>query len=349
MRAAIINGPRRLDMRDVSSRSTAPVGTALVRIRRTGICGSDVAAFRDGEEYPPFLSGHEWVGEVLDVAANVSGIHIGDRVVAGTPPACGKCGMCLAGHWERCTEYSSLAFGTHPLTPDHGGYAEHIEMPVETLITVPAALADDDAALVEPAAVALHAVRRAPSVVGARSVVIGAGPVGLFVAQMLMHAGAAEIIVVEPRERRRELACSIGATATTSPAGSAATIQAKTGGLGADLVFDCVGNEQAFTSATELARPGGTIMLVGAATSDIRVTPLTWLSKELTVRASLAHLNHEFSMVMKMMADGSLVTESMIDRVIGLNDLEAALNMLADGEDAVKVLVDPTLGSEVNR
>ncbi|MGV2984344.1 zinc-dependent alcohol dehydrogenase [Microbacterium sp. AGC85] len=349
MRAAIITGLRRLDMRDVSSPAEARSGTAVVRIRRTGICGSDVAAFRDGEEYPAFLSGHEWVGDVLDVAADVTNVRIGDRVVAGTPPACSRCEMCLSGHWERCAEYSSLAFGTHPFTPDHGGYAERITMPAEALIPVPKTLTDDDAAVVEPAAVALHAVRRAPSVVGARTVVIGAGPVGLFVTQLLAHAGAAEVIVVEPRERRRALASRLGATAATPPAESDATVLAKTNGLGADLVFDCVGNEPALKSATAVARPGGTIMLVGAATSDIRVSPLTWLSKELTIRASLAHLNHEFHMVMTMMADGSLATAPLIDRVIGLDDLEAALNALADGEDAVKVLVDPSLGTEVSR
>ncbi|MGV2984259.1 zinc-dependent alcohol dehydrogenase [Microbacterium sp. AGC85] len=349
MRAGIITGLRRLDMRDVAIPAGAVSGTAVVRIRRTGICGSDVAAFRDGEEYPAFLSGHEWVGEVLDVAADVTNVRIGDRVVAGTPAACGHCAMCLRGNWERCAEYSSLAFGTHPLTPSHGGYSERIAMPAESLITVPTALADDDAAVVEPAAVALHAVRRAPSVVGTRTVVIGAGPVGLFVTQMLAHAGAAEVIVIEPRERRRELAHRLGATGTASPSDSAVVIMDRTGGLGADVVFDCVGNEPALKSASEVARPGGTIMLVGAATSDIRVSPLTWLSKELTVRASLAHLNHEFHTVMQMMVNGSLSAAPLIDRIVGLDGLEGALNALADGEDAVKVLVDPALGTVVGR
>lgn len=289
------------------------------------------------------------MGEVLETGVDVENVHVGDRVVAGTPPACGRCGMCLASHWERCAEYSSLDFGTHPFTPSHGGYAERIEVPAEVLVTVPGELTDDEAALVEPAAVALHAVRRAPSVVGAQTVVIGAAPVGLFVSQMLANAGAAEVIVVEPRERSRELVSRLGATVATSSAEAAAMILDKTEWLGADFVFDCVGNEPAFTSATELARPGATIMLVGAATSGIQVSPLTWLSKELTIRASLAHLNHEFHMAMKMVADGSLVMVPLIDKVIGLKHFEEALNLLADGEDAVKVLVDPALGAEVKR
>lgn len=345
MRAAVITGKRKLEDREVPLPETAVAGTAVVEVLLCGVCGSDVAAFREGEQYPPFLSGHEWVARVLDVGEDVTNVRIGDRVVAGTPPACGVCGMCLSGHWDRCVEYSALAFGTHPLTPEHGAYAERIMVPAEILVVVPDAVSNEAAAVVEPAAVALHAVRRSGIKPRESVAVIGAGPVGLFAVQLLVAAGAGDVVIVEPRERRRTIAVQTGAARGVAPADARDEVAATTGGLGFDVVFDCVGNEAAFASAVEIARPGGTIMLVGAATSSISVAPLAWLSKELTIKASLAHHYHEFGMTMSLIIDGRLQTAPLIDRIIGLHDLGDALTELADGRDEIKVLVDPRLGN----
>lgn len=341
MRAAIINGLRTLEFQEFPEETAAVPGTAVVQITLCGICGSDVAAYRDGEEYPAFLSGHEWVGVIVDIAAEYSRLVVGDRVVAATPPACGSCVMCLAGHAERCNELSALAFGTHPLTPKHGAYAPRITMPVETLVKVPDEITDEQAAMVEPATVALHAVRLKSPLPGDVAVVVGGGPVGLFTVQMLRLAGAREVVVVEPRERRRGLATELGATHTATPADVLELVRELTGGIGADVVYDCVGNESALRSAADLTRPGGTIVLVGAATGQVTVAPLSWLSKELTITASLAHLNHEFAMTMSFMADGRVRTEPMHERTIGLNSLDEALISLASGQDEIKILVDP--------
>ncbi|WP_432524015.1 zinc-dependent alcohol dehydrogenase [Kineococcus sp. SYSU DK006] len=343
MRAGIISGRRQLEFKTFSRPSIAAPGTAVIDIALCGICGSDVSAYRDGEGYPPFLSGHEWVGTVVDVGSDVHGLHRGDRVIAATPPACGRCPMCLAGHAERCAELTALSFGTHPLTPEHGAYAERITMPVEALVQVPDGVSDEQAVMVEPATVALHAVRLQPIRLGDAAVVIGAGPVGLFAAQMLRLAGARAVTVVEPRARRRALALELGANTAVAPDDAGDAVLAATSGIGADVVLDCVGTESALRSAVELSRPGGTVVMVGVATGAVSISPLSWLSKEITLRASLAHLNHEFAMTMSFMESGQLRSEPMRERTIGLDGLEEALSSLASGGDEIKVVVDPRL------
>ncbi|MFJ8768852.1 zinc-dependent alcohol dehydrogenase [Streptomyces clavifer] len=317
-------------------------GTVVVAVGRCGVCGSDVSAFKEGHPYPPFLSGHEWGGTVLAVGDGVPGLVEGDRVVAGTPPACGQCSMCRAGHAQRCDGLMTLAFGTHPMPPRHGAFAERITVPAEMLIRIPDTLDDDQAAMVEPATVALHALRRRPPTLGETAVVLGAGPVGLFAVQLLRITGATRVIVVEPLQRRRDLALQFGADLAVGPGEEALTVTRDlTDGRGADLVYDCVGNEAAFTAATELCRPGATIMMVGAASGSFGVTPLTWLSKELTIETSLAHLNHEFGITVDLMAAGRLRTAPLHDLTTGLDGLPDVLAQLASGHDYLKVLVDP--------
>ncbi|GAA0977601.1 galactitol-1-phosphate 5-dehydrogenase [Nocardiopsis tropica] len=342
MKAALITGREQVDFAEFPLPEKAGPGTAVVEIGRTGICGSDVSAFKDGHDYPPFLSGHEWGGAVLDVGEGVADLAVGDRVVAGTPPACGRCAMCRAGHAQRCEGLTALSFGTHPLTPAHGAYAERITVPAEMLIRLPDGVDDDQAAMIEPATVALHAVRRRPPLLGETAVVMGAGPVGLFAVQLLRLSGTGRVVVVEPRQRRRGLALELGADAAVAPgAEAAAAVQHASGGLGADLVFDCAGNEAALTAAVELCRPGATIMMLGVASGSVSVSPLAWLSKELTVQTSLAHLNHEFTVTADLIASGRLRTEPLHDATVGLTELPRALADLAAGQDHVKVLVDP--------
>ncbi|MGW0792957.1 zinc-dependent alcohol dehydrogenase [Streptomyces sp. NPDC002911] len=342
MKAALITGRGKVEFVEFPLPERAGPNTAVVEIGRTGICGSDVSAFKDGHDYPPFLSGHEWGATVVDVGEGVTGLAAGDRVVAGTPSACGRCAMCRAGHAERCEALTALSFGTHPLTPAHGAYARRITVPAETLVRIPDGVDDDQAAMIEPATVALHAVRRRPPLLGEAAVVMGAGPVGLFAAQLLRLAGCGRVVVVEPRPRRRDLALALGADVAVEPgpAASDAVLEAS-GGLGADLVYDCAGNEAALSAAVELCRPGATIMMLGVASGSVTVSPLAWLSKELTVQTSLAHLNHEFTVTADLIASGRLQTKPLHDQTVGLTDLPAVLAELAAGQDRVKVLVDP--------
>lgn len=341
MLAALITGERRIERREFPEPTAVP-GAAVLRVDRCGICGTDVAAWRAGTPYAPFLCGHEWTGTVLETGAGVSGIREGDRAVMGVPVACGRCGECRAGHGHRCAAIMSLAYGVHPLTPPHGGYAPRIAVPAESLVLVPDGLSTDDAAMVEPATVALHAVRRRPPRLGDRVVVMGGGPIGLFALQLAYVAGAGEVFLLEPSAARRTLADGLGATASFAPGRDAfASIRSRSHeGLGVDIVYECSGAQAALDAAFELVRPGGAIMLIGVPGEGVRLDPLSCITKEVVIDNSTAHHHHEFAITIDLMLDGRLRTAPIHSRTIPLGELESGFEALCVGEVA-KVLVAP--------
>ena len=341
MHAALITGRAELELREFPE--PEPVeGAAVLRVDRCGICGTDVAAYRSGDPYAPFLCGHEWTGTVTALGRGESALREGDRAVMAVPVACGRCAECRAGHAHRCAAIMALAYGIHPLTPPHGGYAPRIAVPADCLVAVPDRLDADQAAMVEPATVALHAVRRRSPRLGDRVLVLGAGPIGLFALQLAHIAGAAEVFVLEPSPERRALAEALGATYACAPGPEAfESIRDQSAGLGVDLVYECSGSQAAMDAGFDLVRPGGAFMLIGVSESGVRLDPLACITKEIVLDNSTAHHHHEFRITMDLMLDGRLRTDPIHTRTIGLDDLAGGFESLMAGE-AAKILVAPS-------
>lgn len=337
MQAGLILGEHRLEFLEFPEPQAGP-GVAVVSIERCGICGTDVAAFRHGHPYPPFLSGHEWCGRVSAIGPGVDQLTVGERVVIGSPPACGRCPECRAGFTQCCARRLEL----NPLPP-HGGYAPRIAVEASRLIPVPADLPLDDAAQIEPATVALHAVRRSGLRLGDTVVIQGTGPVGLFVLQLARIAGAGQLIAIEPNEKRRALAAALGADVTLAPAAEVLErVRDCTRGLGADVVFECAGSAQALDTAVALARTGGSVMMLAPAAEPVRIDTNLWLIREVTVSISLAHNHEEFGITIGLLRDGRLRAAPLHSKTVGLRDLPATMAALASGgADLCKVLVAP--------
>jgi (R,R)-butanediol dehydrogenase/meso-butanediol dehydrogenase/diacetyl reductase len=178
------------------------------------------------------------------------------------------------------------------------------------------------------------------------AVIQGAGPIGLGTMQWVRVAGAGQVIVVEPNEQRRALALELGAHVAVAPGEEAdQVIRERTHGLGADIVYECVGRPFAVQSAVDLARRGGAMCLIGLADSDASISPGAWLIKEISVTSSLAYLHEEFEMAMGMMADGRVRVDPLHTDTVDLEGVEAALADLASGtSEQTKVLVDPNGG-----
>ena len=342
MFAALITGKSTLEMVEFPDPTPSPSGV-VVDVAYCGICGTDIHAYQSGRPYNPAICGHEWTGSLSAVGSEVKGLSEGDRVVVAIAPACGRCAPCRAGQADRCMVSFLSALGREPGAPPHGGFASRIPVEASRVVKAHAALSDEQAAQVEPTTVAFHAVRRSGIRLGDVAVVQGAGPIGLGTMQWVRAAGAGVVVGIEPNERRRALARDLGAHHCVAPGAEAdALVKELTHGLGADIVYECVGRPFAVQSAVDLARRGGSMCLIGLAEEDAPITPGSWLIKEINVTSALAYNHEEFDMVMGMIADGRFRTEPMHSSTVGLDGLDAALADLASGMSAeTKVLVDP--------
>jgi len=341
---ALITGLRRVDLLEFPEPTPADEGV-VVDIAFCGICGTDVHAFVSGEKYHPAICGHEWCGTISAVGSAVRALSEGDRVVVAVAPACGRCAACRAGQSDHCAAAFASALGRDPLAPPHGGFGPRIAVAASRVVRTDPRLDDLAAAQVEPSTVTFHAVRRSGLRLGDVAVVQGAGPIGLGTLQWVRAAGAGTVVVVEPNPTRRSLALELGAHHVVDAGKEASSLVAElTKGLGADVVYECVGRPKAVQSAVDLARRGGAMCLIGLADGEAAISPASWLVKEIRVTAALAYTNEEFDMVMGMIADGRFRTAPLHTRTVGLHDLADALADLASGQSVdVKVLVDPTL------
>lgn len=342
MHAALITGKETIEFVEFPDPTPAPAGV-VVDVAFCGICGTDIHAYQSGQPYNPAICGHEWSGTVSAVGAEVRDLTEGDRVVVAVAPSCGSCDACRAGQAERCAQSFISALGRDPLAPPHGGFAPRIPVARSRVVKTDPGLTDEQAAQVEPATVAFHAVRWSGVRLGDVAVVQGAGPIGLGTMQWVRAAGAGRVIVIEPNEQRRQLALDLGAHDAVEPGEAAdAVIKERTHGLGADIVYECVGRPWAIQTAIDLARRGGSMCLIGLADADASITPGSWLIKELKMSAALAYFHEEFEMAMGMIADGRFEVEPMHTSTAGLSGLDAAIADLASGQSLqAKVLVNP--------
>ncbi|MET3862611.1 (R,R)-butanediol dehydrogenase/meso-butanediol dehydrogenase/diacetyl reductase [Dietzia sp. 2505] len=315
----------------------------VVDIGFCGICATDTHGY-ESAALPPAVFGHEWSGTIAAVGSRVSHLKVGQRVVAGVGPACGDCAQCRAGHADHCDLAFAEANGVSDGAPEHGGFGTRIRVSARRAIPVPDALSDVEAGLMEPATVTFHAVRRAGITLGATVVVQGAGPIGLLTAQHARVGGAGRVVISEPSEARRSTAVALGFTDVVRPEELREVLAELSGGLGADVLFECSGVASLFQPSAELVRRGGTLALLGYPGTDSSVSYGDWQSRELTVIGSLAYSHSDFLGAMTLVAEGRIDVASLHTGTIGLDDLEAMFNELGSGDSAhTKVLVDPRL------
>ena len=345
MRVGLVTGREQIEIRDFPDPKPEPQ-KAVVQVSGCGICGTDLHAFNEGGPYNPAICGHEWAGTVSAVGEGVDGVREGDRVGIGVAPACGRCRECRSGDAAHCGATLMGMLGMGPLAPPHGGFASAIAIEAARLYPLHAKISDLEAAMLEPATVAIHALRRTPLRLGDSVIVLGAGPIGLLVLQCARIAGAGVVVVVEPEPTRAALAASLGASAVIDPKDEEfeRKIREVVGPLGADVVFECAGIPATIDQSVGLAKRGGVVSLVGLATVPAQIAPGSWLAREVRLVASLGYLHEEFDVTMQLVADGRLALEPLHSQTVGLDDLDTAFRRLLGGDGTVKIIVDPRAG-----
>lgn len=315
-----------------------PPGRDEVRIRVAycGVCGTDLHIFKghmDSRVKAPQAVGHEISGVVESVGADVTGFAPGEKVTVRPLDNCGKCNTCKAGFTHICEKLRFLGIETA------GGFAEFWTVPARLVHRLPAGMPLKLAALVEPLAVACHDVRRSELKPGDCVVVNGGGPIGMLIALAARHAGA-DVTVSEINGSRLKLARELGFEAVDPRTEDlVARIRAKTGGSGADVVFEVSGSEPGARVITELARPRGTIVVVAIYAQPVPVDLHKFFWKELRMVGARVYEAADYEQAIKLAAGGELELEPLISRVFPLENLQTAFEYLTRTPDAMKVLI----------
>jgi 2-desacetyl-2-hydroxyethyl bacteriochlorophyllide A dehydrogenase len=264
VKAAVLHGVHDLRLEEVQYPRPA-AKEVLIRVKAAGVCGTDVHMWEGSnrEGTFPFIPGHEWSGEVVEVGKDVTSVSRGERVVAEVPIPCRICDNCKDGmEPNMCPDKELYGFSWE----NAGGMAEYTLAREERLFKIPENVSYEEAALVEPVSVAYHGVWEAGH--GAaphdRVVVFGAGPIGLF-AMLSCKASGAPVIVVEPQAFRRRMAKDLGADVVIDPSGGEVAEQVKehTGGRGATMVLECSGSNGALAATVDVIGQQGRIVLIG--------------------------------------------------------------------------------------
>jgi len=336
MRAAFYQGARTFKP------GTAPVpvpGTreALLRVRRVGICGTDLHIFQgDLDHRVPRggIIGHETFAEVVQ-PPQWSDFKAGDRVVVEPIQFCGKCRACRMGASYICYDLKVLGVDLP------GGMQEYWAVPGERLLRVPDTLSDDQAALIEPLAVATHDVRRAEVKAGDAVLVFGGGPIGTLIALVCRQRGA-RVIVSEINPHRVELLKALGLETVAAGTDVVRFAEEWTEGAGVDVAFEVTGNPAAVRAMTEVVRVWGTVSLVAIHAEPMPVNLYRMFARELSMHGSRLYAREDWEEAIRLAATGAVPVAPLVSRRIPLEALQEGMELALGGGPVMKVLVDLT-------
>lgn len=346
MKAAVFHAQEDLRIEEVADPSPGP-GQVKLRNAFAGICGSDLHVYYTPEaagldfEHPhpltgstlPQILGHEFSGTVVELGEGVDGISVGDRVAVWPIYYCGDCAACRRGMYNACQK-----IGFHGLSSDGGGMAEFTTVDASKLHVLPENVDLRLGALVEPMAVAWHAVSRSGVESGGTALIAGAGPIGIGVWFALKARGIEKVLVSEPSADRRAIIAALGATVVdpvTEDLGAAVT--ALTDGDGVDVAFDAAGAGPAITSSLASLVPGGRVVVVAIHERTMDFLPTQLVMAETEIAGALAYLLEDFDAVIAAMAAGVYDTTGWV-KDVPLDGVVDAIHALRGGAGA-KILV----------
>jgi len=328
-------------------------GSVKIKVKWCGICGSDLHEYMGGPIFipvanphplsgnkAPVVLGHEFSGEVVEIGEGVNKLNVGDRVVVEPIVACGKCAACREGKYNLC---SSLGF--HGLCGSGGGFAEYTVFPEGYVHKIPDSMSYEQAALIEPIAVALHSLRVANFKTGDTALVLGSGPIGLATIECLKAAGAKLVVVLQRKSIRQEYAKRSGADVVLDPneVNIPEEIKKLTDGIGVDACFETTGAKVGFDIGLNSLKYEGTMVITSIWEGEINFNPNVLVFSEKKIVGTLAY-RHEFPAVISQMSDGRVKAEGYITKKIALDDIVVEGFGTLTGpkkKEQVKILVTP--------
>ena len=339
MKQAVMTKPGSIDFREVP---TPGIGEkeVLVRIMRIGVCGSDIHVYHGKHPYTsyPVVQGHEVSGEIAAIGSTVSGFEIGDRVTIQPQVVCGKCYPCTHGRYNICDELKVMGFQTT------GMASEYFAVDSAKVIKLPNEMSFDYGAMVEPLAVAVHALGRSGmDIAGKKVLVLGAGPIGNLAAQAAKGMGAEAVMITDLSEYRLGIAreCGIEHAVNTGRTRLGEAVEAFFGPDKADLILECVGVDQTMTEAIDNARKGSDIIVVGVfgdkATVDLGLVQ----DRELRLIGTLMYREADYLKAIELIGQDLVHLEALITTHFDFEEYLKAYEFIEESKDkAMKIMID---------
>lgn len=348
MKAWFWHGARDLRLQETALRPLQR-GEVRIEVAYCGICGSDLHEYADGphsipvaQPHPlsgrqaPLIIGHEFCGTVLETAADVTTLRPGARVTIEPEYRCGHCTHCLAGDYNLC-----VSMGFAGLMGD-GGMAQQAVVPAYMAHELPNEVPFEQAAVAEPAAVALHAVRRSRLRPGDTCVIFGLGAIGQLLVMMARLQGAGQIIAVDVVPARLALARQLGADLTLDARHDyvRAVVLAHTDGAGAPVSFEAAGSQATFDGALQVLCKGGEMVLVGLV-PQVRLDSFDLVNRELSITSSVGYRG-VYPDLLAWIAEGRLDLSQVVTRIVALEDaVTDGFEAQLQSRDEIKILVRP--------
>jgi len=336
MLEAVMTRPGRIEFRDVPIPDVGP-GEVRIKVSSFGICGSDIHVFHGRHPFTsyPIIQGHEFSGTIDAVGDGVNSLEIGDRVTVEPSIVCGRCYHCRSGRYNICDNIKVMGFQVD------GCQREYFVVPADRVVPIPDDIPFEVGAMIEPVAVAVHALERSGFRRGSNLLILGAGTIGLLTLQVARALGASSAVVVDLVDMRLELAGRLGADSVIDVRGEelADGVRRSFGPDGADLIIECVGSEDALEGAVQVARKGTRITVVGVIGGRPGISMGLVQDRELELVGSLMYMRGDFEKAIDLISRGSIDPERLITLRLGFPELYRAYVEADDKSANVKVIV----------
>lgn len=338
MKAAFVTGVEKVEIREIE-RPAIGDGEVLIRVASAGVCGSDLHLFRGTHAFrkPPAILGHEVAGEVVEIGKAVSRIKVGDRVTVEPHLGCGSCAFCKKNLVNICDHKSA------PGTPAWiGTFAEYFNAPEKTVYKVADTVSYASATMIEPLAVAVHALRRVTVPERECLVILGAGTIGLLALVVARQLGYEKVVCTDTAPFNRRMAEQFGATLSLNPLEEdvAARVKALTAGRGADVALVAAGAPNIVDQASACVKKRGEVGIIAMITKEIPVYTYSFVFNEQTMFGSMTYETKDFKEACDLV-NGGLDLDAFITQRMDLAHAQEALDVLSQKkEDVVKVLIE---------
>lgn len=335
---AVMTSPGVIDFHD-APKPQLKAGQVLIKIIRIGVCGSDIHVYHGKHPYTsyPVVQGHEVSGRIIEISPDVTGYRVGDAVTIQPQVVCGECYACRHGRYNICDSLKVMGFQTT------GTASEFFAVDAAKLVRLPEGMSFDEGAMIEPLAVAVHALHRGGAVAGKKILVLGAGPIGNLVAQAAKGMGAEAVMITDLSAFRLSKAaeCGIDYPVNTAETPIGRAIAEHFGPDKADLILECVGVNATMAQAVDNARKGTDIIVVGVfgdkATVDLGLVQ----DRELRLIGTLMYREEDYLEAIKLVNEGRVKLKPLISNHFAFGDYLKAYRYIEEaGDKALKVMID---------